>query len=460
MNNKFWKIFLLTKKFFKKKNFFLCFLFIVYDLKLKKSKEEEIQTIIQYWIRTLRIKLGWINDFDKFIINYVTTIFMFDTFCSSSKLINKFTGHTNRINSIDYTIFDDNQFICSGSADETVCVWDIDNNKQIQIFRGHCYSVFCAKFSQYYNYNHHRNIICSSSNSKTIRFWDVKDSKELQLFHGHSNSVCDIEFSPFNCGKYLFSGSADNTIRLWDIETSKTLHVFNKHEGSILCMDISPLQNNNKKNNHIGIIGGNGYTICSGSYDRTIRIWDIEKTKQLIVLKKHKNEIRSVKYGFNELRNTILSGSYDKSVRLWDIRSRQQIQVFKKHSNYVNVVEYSPFVIKNNNNIINGNLNVICSGSEDNTIRFWDIRSNKNELHVIKGDEGIICLKFISLKKKRNKDEQKSNDDCDINLCYGSLGELNKTKFLSLNTDVKFNLKLFFIQSNRYILLIFLIVEI
>ncbi|ETN97238.1 hypothetical protein RFI_40293, partial [Reticulomyxa filosa] len=67
------------------------------------------------------------------------------------------------------------------------------------------------------------------------------------------------------------------------------------------------------------------------------------------------------------------------------------------------------------NNI--GNSNVICSGSNDNTIRFWDIRSNENELHMIKGDEqeeyGIFCLKFIELKKKENV-------TYDLNLCYGS----------------------------------------
>ncbi|ETO22281.1 hypothetical protein RFI_14917 [Reticulomyxa filosa] len=124
----------------------------------------------------------------------------------------------------------------------------------------------------------------------------------------------------------------------------------------------------------------------------------------------------SVKYGPNELLNTILSGSRDKSVRLWDVRSDQQIQVFNGHADQVFAVEYSPFVIKNSI----GNSNVICSGSMDNTIRFWDIRSNKNELYMIKGlhreNYGIICLKFIVLKKKDNT----KNVKYDLNLCYCS----------------------------------------
>ncbi|ETN97144.1 WD-40 repeat protein [Reticulomyxa filosa] len=121
----------------------------------------------------------------------------------------------------------------------------------------------------------------------------------------------------------------------------------------------------------------------------------------------------SVKYGSNELLNTVLSGSDDFSVRLWDIRSGKQIQMFNRHTNIIRCVEYSPFVI--NDSI--GNSNVICSGSNDNTIRFWDIRSNKNELHMMKGDDkednGINCLKFILLKKKENT-------AYDLNLCYGS----------------------------------------
>ncbi|ETO07151.1 WD repeat-containing protein, partial [Reticulomyxa filosa] len=193
-----------------------------------------------------------------------------------------------------------------------------------------------------------------------------------------------------------------------------------KHQNHyIFSMDMNILfgvnnNNDNNKMNNIGVVGGNGYTICSGSFDKTIRIWDIETTRQFNVFKGHEDDVNSVKYGSNELLNTILSGSDDKSVRLWDIRFGQQVQVFNGHTNEVLSVEYSPFVIKNDI----GNSNVICSGSYDNTIRFWDIRSNENELYYIE-DTKIKCLKFVSLKKRVNDNEQKLKSDCDVNLYYG-----------------------------------------
>ncbi|ETO07169.1 WD-repeat protein [Reticulomyxa filosa] len=353
---------------------------------------------------------------------------MFDLFLSSSKLLKTFTEHNTSVCSIDYSTFNCSQLICSGSYDKTVRVWDVDANKQIQLFNGHSDYVFCVKFSKYHYYNNRRNVICSSSGDKTIRFWDFKENKQLQIFNEHTGWVGCIEFSSFNGGRYLCSGSYDNTVRLWDVETSKTLHIFNGHTNNVRCIDTSPLQNNNNnkndndnKSNSIGVIGGNGHTICSGSDDKTVRIWDIQTNKQLTVFK-HEHWIYSARYGSNELVNTILSGSNDQIVRLWDIRSGQQIQIFNGHKYAVFAVEYSPFVV--NNIEIGGTSNVICSGSTDNTIRFWDIRSNKKELYVIKGDDrdnGIFCLKFIELKKDR---KDNNNTGCVINLCYGSINGL------------------------------------
>ncbi|ETO08366.1 WD-40 repeat protein, partial [Reticulomyxa filosa] len=415
------------------------FIFCILYLWLNQSEEEEVQTIIQYWIRVLNIKLGWIQDFDKLVAKYVslfyfcfylmkylfTTNFIMLEMFLSSKLLKNFTGHTDCVRSIDYSEFDGGRFICSGAQDSTICVWDVETNQQIQSFNGHSDAISCLKFSPYHYHNRHQDVICSSSNDNTICFWDFTNNKQLQIFNGHTDWIGGIKFSSFNGGRYLCSGSGDKTIRLWDVETSNSLHVFNEHENCICCVDTSPLQsdnnnnNNDNKSNNIGVIGGNGYTICSGSLDKTIRMWDIETTKQLIVFEGHESGVRSVKYGSNELRNiganTILSGSYDNSIRLWDVRSGKQIQVFNGHRSDVWDVEYSPFVIKSSDEVVGGNSNVICSGSTDNTIRFWDIRSNK-ELYIINVDdknEGIYCLRFLQAKEKGKKTNS-------INLCYGS----------------------------------------
>ncbi|ETO32188.1 hypothetical protein RFI_04928 [Reticulomyxa filosa] len=354
--------------------------------------EEEINLIIQHWIRILHIRFGWVHDLNKFVFNYVS-LFIYLFFIQMSNI------YLILYNTDDHNL-------------HTVRVWDLDNNEHIQLFTGHLRTVHCVKFSLYHYYNHHRNVVCSSSN--TIRFWDFKNNRQLQIFDKHTGSIRGIAFSRFNSCRYLCSGSFDNTVRLWDVETSESLHVFNGHEDYVRCIDISPLQSNN----NINMIGGNGYTICSGSDDKTIRIWDIETFKPLTVFKGHTYWVRSVKYGSNKLgsicsANIILSCSEDKFVCLWDIRSGKQIQKFHGHTHGVTCVEYSPFVI--DIKFSGSSSNVICSGSIDNTIRFWDIRSNKGELYVIKGydsDHGISCFKFISLGENK-----KTNN---IHLCYGS----------------------------------------
>ncbi|ETO36861.1 WD-40 repeat protein [Reticulomyxa filosa] len=400
-----------------------------------KDSEEKIQMVIQHWIQISGIKLGWTYDLGKIIFNYVR-FFYFVFIQLKFKYIryllfdiDNCCFHARNI-FIDYLTFSDDQLICSGSSDNTIRVWDIKTKRQTQLFNGHLGSVICVKFSPYHYRNNSCHVICSSSLDNTIRFWDFKHKQQLQIFNEYTGWVGGMEFSPFNNGRYLCSGAFDNAIRLWDIETYKLLHVFNGHTNGVWCVDFSPLQSNNyndndNKRNSIGMIGGNGYTVCSGSLDSNIRIWDIETTKQISIFKGHTDWIRSVKYGSNELgniggSNTILSGSDDCSIRLWDIRSAKQIQLFNGHTNFVSAVEYSPFVV--NNVEIGGSSNVICSGSKDSKILFWDIRSNK-KLYMIKGDEGydgIMCLKFLKLKKKEKKGKSHDDRDCSINICYGS----------------------------------------
>ncbi|ETO11923.1 hypothetical protein RFI_25452 [Reticulomyxa filosa] len=279
-------------------------------------------------------------------------------------------------------------------------------------------AINCVKISKYYyNVLGYKSIFASSNNNICILDFEHKSLRKR--LEGHRKRVYCINFSQFDGGQYLCSASEDCTVRLWDIEKVRILHVFEGHGHSVMCVDISPLQSHKAKDGINNNIGGSGYSICSGSLDGTIRIWDIEKTKESTVFKEHESGVLSIQYGSNELgdigcANTILSGSTDKTIRLWDIREKKEINRFDGHTNRVLCVQYSPFV--------SANSNVICSGSSDGTVRFWDIRSRK-QLNLFQRNDhaavDVTSLKFMSLQTQINN-KQMSDGDSSIHLCYGS----------------------------------------
>ncbi|ETO35078.1 hypothetical protein RFI_01995, partial [Reticulomyxa filosa] len=176
-----------------------CFTFIeVFQLEklmknLKKKQKRNVHTTIigkllfnlsNIGFEYQKLNLDGYMTLTELLLNmlsvFATNVFKFDMFCSSSKLLKTFTGHTGSVTSIDCSPFGDCQLICSGSEDKTVRVWNVETNKQIQLFNGHSNVVGCARFSPYHYHNNHRTVVCSSSYDKTIRFWDIKDNQQLQ----------------------------------------------------------------------------------------------------------------------------------------------------------------------------------------------------------------------------------------------------------------------------------------
>ena len=74
----------------------------------------------------------------------------------------------------------------------------------------------------------------------------------------HSSSVESVAFSPD--GKFIASGSYDKTIKLWNVKTGKLIYTLKGHRDSVLSVAFSP----------------DGKFIASGSADKTIKLWNVE----------------------------------------------------------------------------------------------------------------------------------------------------------------------------------------
>ncbi|KAG8819412.1 hypothetical protein FRC19_009795 [Serendipita sp. 401] len=181
-----------------------------------------------------------------------------------------------------------------------------------------------------------------------------------EALRGHTAHITSVAYSPD--GRHIASGSYDKTIRLWDAVTGDAVgEPLGGHLKSILSIAYSK----------------DGRHIVSGSYDKTLRIWDAETGEAVgEPLRGHTASVLSVAYSPDGCY--IVSGSYDDMVWVWNADTRFGVGLSKRHANSVTSVTYSPDGRR------------IASGSADTTICIWNAETGDAIGRRLRGHTGFI----------------------------------------------------------------------
>jgi len=137
-------------------------------------------------------------------------------------------------------------------------------------------------------------------------------SPPLQILAGHTDAVWSVAVSPD--GKQLVSGSWDRSVRLWDTDTGAEISELRWHEDWVNSVAFSP----------------DGTRVVSGSEDATIWVWDVITTEEATsILRTNEGAVNSVAFSPDGMK--IVSGSQGKIIHVWDMPAGANISKMTGH---------------------------------------------------------------------------------------------------------------------------------
>jgi len=206
------------------------------------------------------------------------------------------------------------------------------------------------------------DMLLSASRDKSLIYWtltrdDEKFGVAKRRLKGHSHYVQDVAIS--SDGQFALSGSWDATLRLWDLNTGTTTRNFYGHTKDVLSVAFS----------------ADNRQIVSGSRDKSINLWNtLGQCKFTITEDGHQEWVSCVRFSPNLATPLIVSAGWDKMVKVWNLTHCKLRTNLIGHTGYVNTVTVSP----------DGSL--CASGGKDGTAMLWDLNEGRHLSSLDAGD--------------------------------------------------------------------------
>ncbi|MBG0813437.1 serine/threonine-protein kinase [Planomonospora sp. ID82291] len=304
------------------------------------------------------------------------------------------TGHIDSINTVAVAQLNGSPIIVSGSADNTIRIWNLSTGKQIgEPLIGHSRSISTVAVTQLNGFP----AIISSSTDNTIRIWDLSTGEQLdELITKHTYGIHSMAVSRLNGRPVAVSVGSEDAMYVWDLTTGKQIgepYTINSYASStrvvvgqvngrpvavsgggdaVQVWDLTTGRQmgqtfeNIRRAKSLAVMQIDDRPIIISGDDKTVRLWDLASGRPIgQPFTGHTFDIIAVARAQLDGRPVILSASWDRTVRVWDPTTGQQVGKSFTHPHEVTSMAVAQL----------GDRPIVVSGGYDKAIRVWDLTS-------------------------------------------------------------------------------------
>lgn len=217
-------------------------------------------------------------------------------------------------------------------------------------------------------------IMVTAALDDTVKVWDLNHGRCMGTLEGHAASVRTLQVED----NILATGSADATIKLWDLSKSSYDPQGNKDDeedaiafenpddspieppaGSMADCELFTLQ---AHVDEVTALHFSGDVLVSGSADKTLRHWDLEKGRCIQTL--------DVMWAATQASTNVASETG------W----RQPNRSYNNSADFIGALQVFQ--------------TALACGTADGMVRLWDLRSGQVRKSLVGHTQAVTCLQF------------------------------------------------------------------
>lgn len=198
-------------------------------------------------------------------------------------------------------------------------VWEWKSESYVFKQQGHSFDVSCIAF------NSDSSLLASGGQDGKVKVWDTSNSTLLVTFTEHVSKVTDIKFAP-NKSNVLITSSLDGTVRAYDLVKYRNFRIMTTPKPcQFLCCAVD----------------FSGEIICAGTMDPySIYVWSLKTGDLVDILSGHTAPVCTL--AFSLVKDLLVSGSWDKTVKVWELYSKKGHSENFEHTSEIVCVDLTP----------------------------------------------------------------------------------------------------------------------